>query len=190
MESHINFVKSIAERVPIQEVCLEYAKFDQQKLDNPDIRGKQYQKGRKAGYSNTHEYVLCRDKHSCQLCGKTSVPLEVHHVVWESEGGGDTPENLLTLCKKCHTKAHENPKVNAKVKKLFAGMEKRKVHTTLVNTIMPLFHEWLTSQFAKVSLTYGYETKEKRFKLKLPKEHYIDAYLTTIKEAEQTIKID
>ena len=189
LETHINLIKSIAKRLRIWTVCLEYGKFDLQKLDNPDIRGKQYQNGRKKGYANTREYVLCRDRHTCRLCKKTNVPLYVHHVRWKSEGCEHGPENLLTLCMKCHKLVHEDPKVDAKVKELFTGIEKRMVHTTLLNTIMPSFYQW-TSQFASVLITYGYETKEKRFELKLPKQHHIDAYLTTLGKASEATDID
>ena len=33
--------------------------------------------------------------------------LEVHHIVPVAKGGGDEPENLVTLCKECHKKRHK-----------------------------------------------------------------------------------
>jgi 5-methylcytosine-specific restriction endonuclease McrA len=113
------------------------------------------------------------------------VELEVHHVIWQSEGGGDSPENLLTLCAKCHEKVHRKPKIDAKVKELFVGIKKRYVHTTLVNTIMQSFAKWLVEEFAEMYFTYGYETKEKRRALDLPKDHVIDAYLISFADEEQ-----
>lgn len=64
--------------------------------------------------------ILYRDNFTCQDCGEFHayknangiyVPiddgqLQVHHVIPVSEGGGDEPENLLTLCKNCHKKRH------------------------------------------------------------------------------------
>ena len=32
--------------------------------------------------------------------------LNVHHIKPVSEGGGDEPENLITLCKNCHKEIH------------------------------------------------------------------------------------
>lgn len=72
-----------------------------------------------------------RDRHTCQGCGKTKPVLEqlkeqyqvsgdlpnstdprsdfvlnVHHIRPIAEGGDNTPENLVTLCGKCHKEAH------------------------------------------------------------------------------------
>lgn len=37
---------------------------------------------------------------------RTILTLEVHHIVYVSEGGPDTPENLLPLCGNCHGLHH------------------------------------------------------------------------------------
>jgi len=56
--------------------------------------------------------VLARDLHRCQApgCGGTHF-LEVHHVVPRSEGGTNRPQNLVTLCGRCHRFAHERPQL-------------------------------------------------------------------------------
>ena len=64
--------------------------------------------------------ILYRDNFTCQECGEFHAfrseygvylpiddgQLNVHHVVPVSEGGGDEPENLVTLCVKCHKAVH------------------------------------------------------------------------------------
>jgi 5-methylcytosine-specific restriction endonuclease McrA len=180
LESHKEIVKKIKNLLPIEKVKVEYGQFDIQKLENPEIQGKEYQNGRMKGYRNALEYVLSRDKHICQLCEKREGKMEVHHVVWKQEGGQDVPENLVTLCEKCHAKVHKNKKVKAKLAETFTGMEKKYVPATLLNTIMPFFYKWLESQFTEVSKTYGYETKEKRLSQKLTKSHALDAYLVSL----------
>ena len=64
--------------------------------------------------------ILYRDNFTCQDCGEfhafvnehgMTIPiddchLEVHHIVPVSCGGGDEPENLITLCKTCHAERH------------------------------------------------------------------------------------
>jgi len=45
--------------------------------------------------------VLKRDNHTCQDCGKGE-SLDVHHKIPRRYGGLDIPENLVTLCSKCH----------------------------------------------------------------------------------------
>lgn len=49
--------------------------------------------------------ILLRDHFRCQECGYYK-HLEVHHIIPKSKGGGDNPENLVTLCTECHGKVH------------------------------------------------------------------------------------
>ena len=190
LESHQNFVKKVAEILPVTHVRLEYGKFDIRKLEDPEVAGVEYQRGPKQGYANTAEYVLCRDNHTCQLCKKSNTALQVHHVVWKKDGGADTPENLLTLCHKCHDRVHRCPKTAAQAQQIFAGLHKRYVHTTLLNSIMPAFHQWLLASFDSVDLTYGYQTKEKRHRLGIPKSHVVDAYLISYDADDKIPSVD
>ena len=52
--------------------------------------------------------VLARDHHRCRApgCGRTRF-LEVHHLVPRERGGGNEPDNLVTLCAACHRLWHE-----------------------------------------------------------------------------------
>ena len=67
--------------------------------------------------------ILYRDNFTCQDCGEFKayknkygvyIPidngLEVHHIRPVSEGGSDSPDNLITLCHNCHTKRHHGNK--------------------------------------------------------------------------------
>jgi hypothetical protein len=48
--------------------------------------------------------IARRDGHKCVDCGeKTSSP-EIHHIKPRSRGGLDNPDNLVTLCPRCHRK--------------------------------------------------------------------------------------
>jgi 5-methylcytosine-specific restriction endonuclease McrA len=48
-------------------------------------------------------FVLGRDRHLCQRCKSALCkPLEVHHRRSRAQGGGHTPDNLVTLGKRCH----------------------------------------------------------------------------------------
>lgn len=44
----------------------------------------------------------------CEVCGRHTV--NIHHVLFKSQGGGDEAENLIALCtgdnESCHDKAH------------------------------------------------------------------------------------
>ena len=172
--------------MPINQVYIEYAKFDIQKLENPDIQGEKYQQGILQGFANVKEFVLCRDNHTCQICKKTKIPLNVHHVIHKKSFGANTSENLITLCGICHQKLHQDTKTETKLKKIFNGINKKYVPATLLNSIMPRLYTWLQSSFGSdnVQKTYGYLTKEKRFKYELKKDHHIDAYLISIPEEQ------
>jgi len=184
MQSHQNFIKHIAGFLPISKVYVEYNDFDIAKINDSTIAGLQYQNGRMKGASNVVQYVLARDKHTCQRCKKGhGVELQVHHVIRRGKGA-DTPENLITLCKPCHDKLHKNVKIEKQVTAKFKGMKKEHVHTTLLNTIMPSYYQWLVENFPMVLKTYGYETKFKRKTLDVEKKHFIDAYLTTIENGD------
>ena len=50
--------------------------------------------------------VLARDRYRCLSCG-TYVEGSPHHYVFQSVGGGDEEENLVTLCWVCHEKVHQ-----------------------------------------------------------------------------------
>jgi 5-methylcytosine-specific restriction protein A len=71
--------------------------------------------GSRGGYAN---HILRRDNYTCQECGEfhaeyneNGIPmptsdgrLEIHHIVAVRDGGDDSPQNLVTLCKVCHQK--------------------------------------------------------------------------------------
>ena len=40
----------------------------------------------------------------CEHCGKKAV--DIHHIIYRSQGGKDEIDNLIALCRKCHDMAH------------------------------------------------------------------------------------
>ena len=56
------------------------------------------------------EVIRNRDRRKCQICGKTEleerVILSVHHI--DHDKKNCDPQNLITLCHKCHTKTSHN----------------------------------------------------------------------------------
>lgn len=51
--------------------------------------------------------VYKRDGFRCRHCNDRN-GLHPHHVVYQSHGGPDTLDNLITLCWQCHAAHHEN----------------------------------------------------------------------------------
>lgn len=163
----ISFAKSL---LPIAHMILETGTFDPHALKNPDVLKNKwlYQRGANYGFANTKAFVLDRDSYTCQNCkGKTKDSrLEVHHIVFRSNGGSDESENLMTLCKTCHDKVHSG------AIKLKGGKSKGQLkHATQMNSI----RNQLLRLVPESEETFGYITKEHRQLMSLPKEHFLDA---------------
>jgi 5-methylcytosine-specific restriction endonuclease McrA len=45
-----------------------------------------------------------RDKGKCQHCGTQCKLMDVHHIISREQGGSDDMDNLITLCRTCHSK--------------------------------------------------------------------------------------
>ncbi|MEF9983708.1 MAG: RNA-guided endonuclease IscB [Oscillospiraceae bacterium] len=168
----IRFVKSI---LPIRSLVLETATFDSHLLKNPELKYNKwgYQKGTNYGFANTKAYVLNRDDFTCRHCkGKSKdSKLEVHHIIFRSNGGSDDEENLITLCSDCHYRLHHN-KLNLKL----SGKNKTQLkHSTQMNSIRCQLLKQLEYEEIECEETFGFITKENRQTMGLPKEHYMDA---------------
>lgn len=107
ISTHITSIRKVCEILPVARIFVEVAKFDVQKIKNPDISGKEYQEGEQLDFWNVREYVLWRDGHTCQCCkGKSKDKvLNVHHIE-SRKTGGNAPSNLITLCETCHSGYH------------------------------------------------------------------------------------
>ena len=164
----IAFIKSI---LPISKINLELAKFDNHALSNPLVKYNKwiYQKGLKFGFANTKAFVLNRDKYTCQHCKTKKGTLEVHHIVFRSNGGSDEPDNLITLCRHCHKELHLG-KFSLKNTK---GLKRKNAQAaaTQMNVLRSMIIKKIKLNFTE---TYGFITKEVRQYLNLPKKHYFD----------------
>ena len=59
-----------------------------------------------ANISNAERRAIYeRDGFRCALCDSTRF-LQIHHHIPRSEGGTNSPHNLITLCSDCHAMAH------------------------------------------------------------------------------------
>ena len=184
LDNHINVVNKIKKILPIKNVYIEYALFDIHKLVNPNVKGIGYQKGSLYNELNHKSYVLDRDNHTCVLCNKKkrNEKLEVHHVIYRSNGGADHFNNLVTLHDDCHKKVHNCKK---KEEKLFKTIKKKNIlqntiktrQSTILNSVMSRFFLFLKQNFDHVEETFGYETKAKRYEYNIEKSHNNDAFV-------------
>ena len=168
--SHVKEIKFIKSILPISIINLELAKFDNHALSNPLVKNNKwmYQRGLKFSFANTKAFVLNRDKYTCQHCKTKQGTLEVHHIVFRSNGGSDEPDNLITLCRNCHRELHAG-KINLNIKGL--KRKNKQAAATQMNILRSMIIKKFTLSFTE---TYGFITKEVRQYLNLPKEHYFD----------------
>ena len=171
VQAHIDEIEFCKKILPISKIVFEVSQFDTHLMKNPNLiseRAKHwgYQKGFNYGWSSRREAILNRDNYTCQICGKTHIRLEVHHIVFRSQGGTDDENNLITLCKECHSAIHDG-KIN---------LTKKPKKTNLkYATHMSIIRSQLLKVYPEAIETFDFVTKTNRENINLPKDHYIDA---------------
>ena len=168
---HIRLVDKIKEILPVDKVVVEVAQFDTQKMENPEISGKEYQQGTVQGY-NVRNYLLQKFDHKCIYCGATDVPLEVEHIVPKSRGGSDRVSNLTISCHKCNqekdnqtAKEFGHPKVQNQAQKSLKS-------AAFMNTV-----RWKIVNELDADHTFGHITKKQRIENDIAKSHVNDAFM-------------
>lgn len=180
IQEHITVIKRVCKILPVTKVVAETAEFDLQLLKaieegKPVPQGEDYQKGEMLGAYNVRQYVLWRDRYTCQCCGAhgEGVKLHIHHKE-SRKTGGNAPNNLVTVCDGCHEKHH---------KKLisFEKLKKRGRRSTRDASFMGIMRNTLIQRLRDelditIWETKGYVTKYTRKELlQLPKGHTTDA---------------
>src|SRR5574344_376377 len=175
INSHIREIEFIKSILPVSTLVLETGTFDPHLLKMQE-EGKPfnlhwgYQKGPNYGFGNAKAACLNRDNYTCQCCKTKKGTLNAHHIVYRSNGGADTLDNLIILCEECHQKLHDN-----KLKDFEAKLKGKKKGTLKHATQMNSIRKQLFRQYQHAIQTFGFVTKENRQLLGLPKTHVIDA---------------
>ena len=171
IRAHIDEIEFCKKILPVSDLILEVSQFDTALMKNPSLMNEKvkhwgYQKGFNYGYSSRREAVLHRDNYTCQCCGKKNCRLEVHHIIFRSNGGTDDEENLITLCKECHDGVHAST--------VFLNKKPKKMNLKHA-THMSIIRSYLLKVYPQAIETFGFVTSENRNHLWLEKTHYIDA---------------
>jgi len=162
----INVLKVLARYAPITSAIIEAGSFDTHKMQNPDIKPEDYQNGRQKGFKNVKEYVKRRDE-CCIHCGAKIK--EVHHVKQKVKGGTDNPDNQVALCKECHHL------VTLGKLKLDVTPGKELKGAAFINAAKDYIVSEVKKFIPVVVTQEGWQTKEERERLNLPKSHVNDA---------------
>lgn len=171
VQAHIDEIEFCKKLLPISKIVLEVSQFDTALMKNPMLISEKvkhwgYQKGFDYGFASRREAILHRDNYTCQVCGKKHTRLEVHHIVFRSQGGTDDENNLITLCEDCHAGIHDGRIVLTKKPK-----KMNLKHTTH----MSIIRSQLLKKYPEAIETLGFVTTENRNRLSLSKDHFIDA---------------
>lgn len=171
INTHTRIIKWFFKQCPINKIHIEYAKFDMQKMQNPNIYSFWYQLGPQYAFENVKSYIRSRDNYTCQSCKKSCLDNnEVHHIIPRSKGGTDKPDNLILLCSKCHEKIH------AELVKCPTVKSKNLKQSGLLNSCMKKLFEILENAISTQD-TYGSITKAVRLNSNLDKSHTQDAQI-------------
>ena len=168
------WVKRLCRLCQIGAISFESAKFDTQKMENPEISGVEYQHGELHGYE-VREYLLEKFGRKCVYCGVEYVPLEVEHIIPKARGGSNRVSNLTIACVKCNKKKGNQtaeefgfPKVQKQAK---ASLQ----DAAALNSTRKAILKQLKATGLPIEVGTGALTKYNRFSRKLPKTHWIDA---------------
>ncbi len=152
-----------------------------QKMENPEISGREYQQGTLSGYE-TREYLLEKWDRTCAYCGKKDVPLEIEHIVPKSRGGSNRISNLTLCCRSCNQKKSnlsveeflkDSPE---RLRRIKAGAKAPLRDAAAVNsTRWALFKRLKATTGLTVEVGSGGRTKFNRSRQRLEKTHWLDA---------------
>lgn len=199
-ENILNWVIRLRRFMPINRFALETAKFDMQKLENPNIRGVGYQQGRLFGHADKKAYLLERENRCCIYCGihASKARMEIEHVVPKSKGGTDSLNNLVLSCVACNqakgnqdiqTYLKGKPSVLQRVKAHLGINYRDAAHTNSIRLyVMNKLRAMAEAIGATLIVGFGSTTKKNRLSLGLPKDHWIDAAVCT--SNGNTVKVE
>ena len=156
--------------LPVCTTTIEVAQFDIQKI--VILRSRGNLSGRATTRLLEHPRVCSFPRsHGCQWClGKSKDKiLNVHHIQ-SRKTGGNSPDNLITLCETCHDLFIELFR-----KTRFRARARGFREATQIGIIRWRMYEEAKAMFTNVHLTYGYLTKHTRISHQLEKSHLVDA---------------
>jgi 5-methylcytosine-specific restriction endonuclease McrA len=171
------WVRRLSNAYPVAGLAMELVRFDMQLMENPNIRGVEYQQGELAGFE-VKEYLLLKFNHRC-VYARAGSPcneyLEIEHIHPRSRGGSNRISNLAIACQK-HNQEKGNrtaeeygfPQVQSQVKRPLKD-------AAAVNTTRRALLNALRFQGFEVETGSGGLTRFNRVQRGLEKKHWIDA---------------
>lgn len=180
VETVITWVNRLCRYAPIASISQELVRFDTQALQNPEIAGAEYQQGELQGYE-VKEYLLIKWNYQCVYCRTKDVPLEIEHIQARSRGGSDRVSNLTLACSLCNrakgTQSIEDFLVDKPdlLNQILTQAKRPFKDAAAINSTRWALFDRLRAIGLPVELSTGGRTKYNRYRLGLPKAHWLDA---------------
>lgn len=165
---------------PVSSISQELVRFDMQKMENPEIEGREYQQGTLAEYE-VREYLLEKWDRTCAYCGGKNVPLEIDHIHPRSKGGTDRVSNLTLACHVCNQKKGNRDlasflnKKTEILKRILSQAKNPLRDASAVNSTRWALFERLKQTGLPIETGSGGRTKWNRARFGLSKTHSLDA---------------
>ena len=188
-----NLVRKLQRLAPLTHISVEDVRFDTQLMANPDIQGKEYQRGT-LFETEVKEYLLVLYHHQCAYCGGLSNDpmLQKEHIVPRSKHGSNTIKNLAIACHTCNkekdnllpdewlkqlskSKSKINQERFKRFSKIAKGIKPSMRDAASMNTIRKELVKQLSGLGLPIELGSGGLTKYNRTNQHYAKEHWIDA---------------
>lgn len=170
----IKEIKRVYNFLPVTNLVVEVATFDNQKLLNSKIKPWEYTQGKMHGYKSVKDYLLARDNYRDALDGRQypASQLRVHHVVQRKDGGTNQTDNLVLLSDVHHNQANH---VNGTLTQLRDNRQKTIDYQGAY--FMNVLATRLGDYFTTYTTIQGYITANLRHLYQIEKSHRNDAFV-------------
>ena len=180
MANDLTWVARLRRLSPVQAISTELVRFDLQRMEDPEIRGVEYQQGTLAGYE-VREYLLEKWHRRCAYCGRSGVPLQIDPIQAQSRGGTDRISNLTLACAACNQDKSDRDLAEylehqpELFHRILAQAQAPLRDAAAVNATLWEFFRRLQATGLAVESGSGGRTKHNRSRPGLPKAHWLDA---------------
>lgn len=193
---------------PVSQLHIEIARFDTQFMQNPDIKGVEYQRGTLYDWE-LREYLLYRHNHTCAYCGGLSGDhvLEREHVIPRSKGGSNRVANQVIACRACNEAKNSllpsewmgklrascsklNQRRAANLAKIIRGLRPSLKDAAAINALRYRIGDELKTFGLPVGFWSGGRTKMNRSAQGYAKDHWSDAACVGVFGAKVRIPCD
>jgi 5-methylcytosine-specific restriction endonuclease McrA len=176
----LTWVERLRRLCPVTALSQELVRFDTQALEDPEIRGVEYQQGTLAGYE-LKEYLLEKWGRQCVYCGHGDVPLQIEHIQAKSRGGTDRASNLAIACEPCNLRKGNQAVADflaarpEALQRITAQARAPLKDAAAINATRWELSQRLQGTGLPIEWGSGGRTKFNRTRLGFPKAHWLDA---------------